>query len=146
MGVLADTDLIDVEDDEGDPPVAFIDDGSVEATSSEEVTATKTAFNDFDTLLDNVAEATGELGWDGFVEQDENDTEDDEEEEDGELLRPFQLHEMEKIPRGTTGDDMRGDLPRDRLFGFRGFKKPLRNLVNGVAWPSMTNIGRLGEE
>jgi hypothetical protein len=62
--VLADSALIDVEDDEGDPPVAFIDDGSVESASSEEVTATETGFMDFDTLLDHVAEATVKLGWD----------------------------------------------------------------------------------
>jgi hypothetical protein len=49
-------------------------------------------------------------------------------------------------PRRTAGDDARGDLPRDRLFGFRGLKKPLRNLVNGVVLPSMRNIGRLEEE
>jgi hypothetical protein len=99
-----------------------------EAASGQEVNVTETALNDFDTLLDYVTEATGELGWDGFAEQDENDAEDDEaEEEDDERSRSFQLHEMEKTPRGTTGDDTRGDLPRDCLFGFRGFKKPLRN-------------------
>jgi hypothetical protein len=50
--VLVDSDLIVVEVVEGDPPVAFIDDGSMKAVSSEEVTATETTFNDFDTLLD----------------------------------------------------------------------------------------------
>jgi hypothetical protein len=46
------------------------------------VTATETALNDFDTLLDYVREATGEFGWDGFAEQDENDADGDEEEEE----------------------------------------------------------------
>jgi hypothetical protein len=34
---------------------------------------------------------------------------------------------METSSRGITGDDMRGDLPRDRLTSFRGFRKPLLN-------------------
>jgi hypothetical protein len=79
--------------------------------------------------------------------KDENDAEaDEEEEEDAERSRSFQLHEMEKIPCGTTGDDTRGDFPRDRLFGLRGFKKPLRNLENGVVLSPRTNTGRVEEE
>jgi hypothetical protein len=79
--------------------------------------------------------------------KDEIDAEaDEEEEEDGERSRSFQLHEMEMIPCGTTGDDTRGDFPRDHLFGLRRFKEPLRNLENGVVLPSMTIIGRVEEE
>jgi hypothetical protein len=93
----ADPDLIAVEDDQGVPPVAIRDHGSMEAASSERVTATKTAFNDFDTLQDQVAEVAGGLGWDRFVEKDESDADDDEEEEEdgNERVRSFQLYEME---------------------------------------------------
>jgi hypothetical protein len=42
----ADPDLIAVEDDQGVPPVAILGHGSMEAASSERVTATRTAFND----------------------------------------------------------------------------------------------------
>jgi hypothetical protein len=49
-------------------------------------------------------------------------------------------------PRGTTNDDTRGDFPRDPSIRLRSFKMPLRNLVNGVVLPSVTNIGHLEEE
>jgi hypothetical protein len=49
-------------------------------------------------------------------------------------------------PRGTTGDDTREIFPATRLFRSKGFKKPVRNLVNGVVLPLMTNKGRLEEE
>jgi hypothetical protein len=98
---LADSDLIDVEDHEGTPP-ELIDDGSVRAASSEEVAGTETALNDFEMLLDHVAEAAGELGWDKFVEHAERDaTDEDEEEEVEERVRSFQLYEMEKISRAA---------------------------------------------
>jgi hypothetical protein len=98
-------DILDAEDHENDPSFVPIDDGSVEPASSEEVTATETGFIDFDMQLGHVAEATVELGGDGFVDQHENDAEDDEEEEeDDERLRSFQLHEMGTTPRGTTGE------------------------------------------
>jgi hypothetical protein len=96
--------------------------------------------------LDHVAEVAGELGWDKFVELDENEGDEDEGVEHAERARSFQLYEMEKIPSGTADDFESGDLPRDRLFGFRGFKRPLQTLVNGVVLPSMTRIGRLEEE
>jgi hypothetical protein len=118
--------------------VAFIDDGNVEAVSNEEVTATETACNDFDTRLDHVPDVAGKLGRDEFVDQAGNDADDDEEEEEGdERVWSFQLYEMDKIPRGTTGGYTRGDMPRDRLLGFRGCKKPLRNLVNGGVLPTV---------
>jgi hypothetical protein len=44
---LADSDTLDAEDDEGDPSFVFIDDGSVEVASSEEMTATETGFYRF---------------------------------------------------------------------------------------------------
>jgi hypothetical protein len=31
----------------------------------------------------------------------------------------------------------------DRLFGFKGYKKPLRNLVNGVVLPTLTKRRRV---
>jgi hypothetical protein len=143
---IAEADLIDINSDEGAPPVASIDEGGAEAAFSEEVSATESAFNNFDALLDHVAEVAGELGWDKFVEPDENKADDDEDVEYAERARSFQLYEMEQIPSGTADDFESGDLPRDRLFGFRGFKRPLKTLVNGVVLPSMTRIGRLEEE
>jgi hypothetical protein len=53
---------------------------------------------------------------------------------------------MKQIPSGTADDFESGDIPRDRLSGFRGFKRPFTKLVNGVVLPSMTRIGRLEEE
>jgi hypothetical protein len=91
--------------------VASIDDG-MEAVSSDEVTATETTFNDFDTRRNRVPDAAGKLGRDGFVDQAENDADDDEEEEeDDERVWSFQLYDMDKIPRGTTGGYTRGDMP-----------------------------------
>jgi hypothetical protein len=103
---LTDSDMLDAEDAEVAPPVAFTDDGSVEVAFSEGVTATETATetatatanSDCDTLLDHVAVVAGEFGWDGFVEQYKNDADDDEEEEDDERTRSFQLYEMEIFP------------------------------------------------
>jgi hypothetical protein len=48
--------------------VASIDDGNVESVSSEEVTATETTFNGFDTRLNRVPDVAGKLGRDGFVD------------------------------------------------------------------------------
>jgi hypothetical protein len=59
----------------------------VEAPSSDKVTATETSYSNFDTLLDHVAEVSGEVDWRGFVHQDENDADDaDENDEDDERL------------------------------------------------------------
>jgi hypothetical protein len=67
---IAEADLIDIKSDEGAPLVASIDERGAEAASSEEVAATESASNNFDKLLDHVAEVAGELGWDKFVEPD----------------------------------------------------------------------------
>jgi hypothetical protein len=125
----ADSDVIDLGDDEG-APVASIDDGSVGAASDEDVTATETAFNDADTLLDPVAEVAGEMGWEGFLEQDESVADDDEQgEEDTERVRLFQLYDMGK------------EFPQYHRENARGFAAGSLSLaLGGSRGPSSTSL------
>lgn len=145
---------------EGNITVNSVLSDTVEDASSSEVAATELAINDYDALVRQVHETAAELGWDkefvsGELSASLSATRESELEAEAEEQAQRKLsldkHPLGQIPKGsslgidnprTLTRDRSDDLPRDKLWGFRGFKISLANFANSVELPPLTRIGR----
>lgn len=131
----------------------------VEDASSSELAATELAVSDYEALVRHVEKGAAELGWDmtdgelfaSTGAAGSSDSTYSEAEELEQRKRSFDKHPLGEIPKGSSAgiDSLlmtSGDLPRDKLWGFRGFKISLSDLANSIKLPPMTRIGRFDND
>lgn len=138
--------LDDVVDEEGLLPMPVLDDECLVPISSEKLCATEVVYQDFSELRATVQKLAAEIGWDDIAGPvNEMADQDQTAEECAALARSLEKCLMGEIPSrdGLLLDD---DLPRDTLFGSRGFKISLQVVCSGMKFPPLTATGRLVEE